>query len=260
MTGTSPAMSLAWPCPSLANFTSAGGHELHPCDVKSSNSTGLCWCCCAAPPGFVVLPPLATVGASSPRTLLFSVAVAFNLEVFSRSSLASTFPLLKQQNPLMISLSHTQALLSLSPYCFSPSYSLSPSLTCPSSQDLSSKGAKIFLQSWGNRDGGFHEQACASKHSPNSVTHEQVPLKYLSTFGKKKAPQEKRRKKRKRLWYLSRRQQKTKSLHAWTRRRRIYSSCRRKKHTHTHKSQNLFKISLLDSTHAQARGKRKLKK
>jgi hypothetical protein len=31
-------------------------------------------------------------------------------------------------------------------------------------------------------------------------------------------------------------------------------------HTHTHKSQNLFKISLLDSTHAQARGKRKLSK
>jgi hypothetical protein len=102
--------------------------------------------------------------------------VAFNLEVFSRSSLVSTFPLLKQQNPLMISLSHTQALLSLSPYCSSPSYSLSPSLTSPSSQDLSSKGAKIFLQSWGNRDGGFHERASASKHSPNSVTHEQVPL------------------------------------------------------------------------------------
>jgi hypothetical protein len=34
----------------------------------------------------------------------------------------------------------------------------------------------------------------------------------------------------------------------------------KKTHTHTHKSQNLFKISLLDSTHAQASGKRKLKK
>jgi hypothetical protein len=107
-------------------------------------------------------------------------------------------------------------------------------LTSLSRQDLSSKGAKIFFQSWGNRDGGFHERACASKHSPNSVTHEQVPLKYLSTFGKKKAPQEKRRKKRKRLWYLSRRQQKTKYLRAWIRRRRIYSSSRRKKNTHTH--------------------------
>ncbi len=237
MTGTSPAMSLAWPCPSLANFTSAGGHELLPCDVKSSNSTGLCWCCCAATPGFAVLPPLATVGASSARTLLFSVAVAFNRELFSRSSLVSTFPLLKQQNPLMISLSLTQALLSLYPYCFSPSYSLSPSLTSPSSQDLSSKGAKIFLQSWGNQDGGFHKRACASKHSPNSVTHEQVPLKYLSTFRKKKAPQEKRRKKRKRLWYLSRQQQKTKSLHAWTRRRRnLLLLQKKKKHTHTHTS------------------------
>ncbi len=107
MTGTSPAMSLARPCPSLANFTSAGGHELHPCDVKSSNSTGLC---CAPVAGFlaILLPGCASSASRRPVVLFFFMTFIFTL--FSRtSSLLSTFALPKQQQQksLMPSLSST---------------------------------------------------------------------------------------------------------------------------------------------------------